>query len=156
MAQPVPFRKFIPVDTRSEVVKKVEAAPAEHGDAILSSLQLLQQLHDTGTLDLLRGMIGAGDAVVNHVVSIISTPEMVSALRNLLALGTVLASVDPDSLHTAIQGRPEERKNKPPSLFAITKQMNTEEARLGLSAAVGLLTIFGGAIKKERAKASEE
>ena len=156
MAQPVPFRRFIPTDTRSEVAKKVEAAPKDHGEAILSSLQLLQQLHDTGTLDLLRGMMGAGDAVVNHVVNIISSPEMVAALRNLLSLGTVLASIDPDALHTVIKGSPKEWKSKPPSLFAITKQMNTEEARLGLSAAVGLLTMFGGAIKKERIKASKE
>jgi uncharacterized protein YjgD (DUF1641 family) len=155
MAQPVPFRRFIPTDTRSDVEKKVEAAPKDHGEAILSSLQLLQQLHDTGTLDLLRGMVGAGDAVVNHVVNIISSPEMVAALRNLLALGTVLATIDPDALHTAIQGRPEDRDKKPPSLFAITKQMNTEEARLGLSAAIGLLTVFGGAVKKEREKPSE-
>lgn len=155
MAQPVPFRRFIPADTRSDLEKKIEAAPTEHAEAILSSLQLLQQLHDTGTLDLLRGIAGAGDAVVNHVVDIISSPEMVAALRNLLSLGTLLASIDPEALHVAIEGKPGDKEKKPPSLLAITKQMNTEEARLGLSAAVGLLAAFGGAIKKERSKPAE-
>ena len=78
---------------------------------------------------------------------------MIDALRNLLSLGTLLTAIDPDALHVAIQGKPEERNSKPPSLFALTKQMNTEEARLGISAALGLLTAFGGAIKRERAKA---
>jgi uncharacterized protein YjgD (DUF1641 family) len=155
MAQPVPFRKFVPTDTKDEIVRQVENAPKDHGDALLSSLKLLQELHDTGTLDLLRGLVGRGDAVVNHVVNIISTPEMIDAMRNLLALGTLLTAINPDELHIAIQGKSEDRKSKPPSLFALSKQMNTEEARLGISAAVGLLTAFGGAIKKERAKASE-
>ena len=152
MAQPVPFRRFIPTDTKDDIAQQVENAPREHGDALLSSLKLLQELHDTGTIDLLRGLVGRGDAVVNHVVDIISTPEMIDALRNLLSLGTLLTAIDPEALHTAIHGRPEERDKKPPSLFAITRQMNTEEARVGLAAAVGLLTAFGGAIKKERSK----
>ncbi len=155
MAQPVPFRRFIPTDTKDDVARQVGNAPVDHGDALLASLKLLQELHDTGTIDLLRGLVGRGDAVVNHVVNIISTPQMIDALRNLLALGTLLTAIDPETLHAAIQGRPEERNDKPPSLFAITKKMNTEEARLGLSAAVSLLTAFGGAIKKERSKAGE-
>lgn len=155
MAQPVPFRRFIPTDTKDDIAQQVENAPHDHGDALLSSLKLLQELHDTGTLDLLRGLVGRGDAVVNHVVNIISTPEMIDALRNLLSLGTLLTAINPDALHNAIQGTPQDRNNKPPSLFAITKQLNTEEARLGLSAAVGLLTAFGGAIKRERSKAGE-
>jgi uncharacterized protein YjgD (DUF1641 family) len=155
MAQPVPFRRYIPEDTKDELTRKVEAAPTEHADAVLSGYQLLQQLHDTGTLDLLRGMLGAGDAVVNHVVDIVSKPEMVNVLRSALALGTVLSNVDPDSLHTAIEGKPEDRNAKAPSLWAIGKQIRSEEARLGLAAAMNLLTVFGAAIKKQR-KAAEE
>jgi uncharacterized protein YjgD (DUF1641 family) len=155
MAQPVPFRRFVPTDTRDDMTRKVEAAPTAHAEAVLSSFALLQQLHDSGTLDLLRGLVGQGDAVVNHVVDIISKPEMVATLRNLLALGTVLGKIDPEALHEAIQGRPAERGKRPPSLLAITRQLNTEEARLGLSAAVRLLTAFGGAIKRERTAADD-
>jgi uncharacterized protein YjgD (DUF1641 family) len=153
MAQAVAFRRYIPENTKDDIAAKVEQAPAEHGEAILSAYQLLQQLHDTGTLDLLRGMLGAGDAVVNHVVDVISTPQMVNALRNLLALGTVLGNLDPELLHTAIKGQPEDRDRKAPSLFAILRQMRTEEARLGLGVAVGLLSAFGSAVKQERAAA---
>jgi uncharacterized protein YjgD (DUF1641 family) len=155
MAEPVPFRRYIPPDDRDDLARKIEAAPKDHAEALLSSLQLLQQLHDTGTLDLLRGAVGAGDAVVNHVVNIISSPEMVNVLRNLLALGKIVGSIDPDSLHAAIEGSPEDRRNGPPSLFAIARQMNTEEARTGLSVAVRLLTLLGGAVNTERANTAE-
>ena len=155
MAQPVPFRRYIPEDTKDDLTRKVEAAPTEHAEAILSGYKLLQQLHDTGTLNLLRGMFGAGDAVVNHVVNIVSAPEMVNILRNGLSVGTLAANISPDALHTAIHGKPEERKSKPPSFWAIFKQMFTEEARLGLSVAMNLLILMGSAVKKTRATSEE-
>ncbi len=150
MAQPVPFRRYIPEDTKSDMARKVEAAPTEHAAALLSGYQLLQQLHDTGTLDLLRGLFGAGDAVVNHVVDVVSAPIMVNLLRNGLALGTVAGNLNPDLLDEAIKGKPEERKQKAPSLWAISKLLRTEEARLGLAVAAKLLVAMGGAVKKTR------
>ncbi len=155
MAQPVPFRRYIPEDTKADAACKVEAAPTEHADAVLSGYQLLQQLHDTGTLDLLRGMFGAGDAVVNHVVNIVSAPEMVTLLRNALAVGTLVANIDPDLLHHAIDGRPEDKDAKAPSLWSLSKKIQTEEARLGLGVTLDLLTALGSAVKKQRATPKE-
>ena len=155
MAQPVPFRRYIPENTKDDLTRKVEAAPTEHADALLSLYQLLQQLHDTGTLNLLRGMFGAGDAVVNHVVDIVSRPEMVNLLRSGLAVGGLVSNIDPEALDTAIQGKPEDR-GKTPSLWTIGKQMRSEEALLGLSVAASLLTALGTAVKKSRAAAETE
>ena len=143
MAQPVPFRRYIPEDTKDDLTRKVEAAPTEHAEAVLSGYQLLQQLHDTGTLNLLRGMFGAGDAVVNHVVNIVSAPEMVNILRNGLSLGTMASNIDPDALHTAIHGKPEERSAKAPSMWSLLKKMRN------------LLTLLGGAVKKTRTTSAE-
>ena len=157
MAQPVPFRRYSPEDTKDDLTRKVEAAPTEHAEALLSVYQLLQQLHDTGTLNLLRGMFGAGDAVVNHVVDIVSRPEMVNLLRSGLAVGALVSNIDPEALDTAIKGTPEERrKRKAPSLWAISKQLRSEEALLGLSVAANLLTALGSAVKKSRATAAAE
>ena len=155
MAQPVPFRRYIPENTKDDLTRKVEAAPTEHADALLSLYQLLPQLHDTGTLNLLRGMFGAGDAVVNHVVDIVSRPEMVNLLRSGLAVGGLVSNIDPEALDTAIQGKPEDR-GKTPSLWTIGKQMRSEEALLGLSVAANLLTALGTAVKKSRAAAETE
>ena len=157
MAQPVPFRRYIPDNTKDDLTRKVEAAPTEHAEALLSIYQLLQQLHDTGTLDLLRGMFGAGDAVVNHVVDIVSKPEMVNLLRSGLAIGGLIANIDPEVLDAAIKGTPEERRTKKtPSFWAISKQLRSDETLLGLSVATNLLTALGTAVKKSRAAAQHE
>ena len=46
MAVAVDFRSFTPVDARVDLIKKVEGAPVEHAEAVLSAYDLLQQLHE--------------------------------------------------------------------------------------------------------------
>ena len=45
------------------------AALDKHTDAIVSALELLQLLHDRGVLDLLRGLVGAGDQLVGMLTA---------------------------------------------------------------------------------------
>ena len=54
MAKPVAYRVFTPPDAREELKRKIDEAPAEHADAILSGYRLLEQAHESGTLELLR------------------------------------------------------------------------------------------------------
>ena len=81
MAVAVDFRGFTPVDARVDLIKKVEAAPVEHAEAVLATYELLQQLHEKGILELLTGLLTAGETVVNHVVGVISSPQAVTAAR---------------------------------------------------------------------------
>ena len=45
MAKPVAYRVFTPPDTREELKRRIDAAPAEHADAILSAYRLLEEAH---------------------------------------------------------------------------------------------------------------
>ena len=82
MAKPVAYRVFTPPDAREELKRKIDEAPAEHADAILSGYRLLEQAHESGTLELLRGALAAQDSIINHVVGMVSQPEMVNGLRS--------------------------------------------------------------------------
>ena len=84
---------------REELQRRLDAAPVEHAEAVLAGYELLQELHESGTLDVLRGLLGAGDQVVRHAVALAIQPEAVNGLRNLLVLSKVLGSVNPDVLH---------------------------------------------------------
>ncbi|MBV8631733.1 MAG: DUF1641 domain-containing protein, partial [Silvibacterium sp.] len=61
MARPIELTpKFSPAQgAREELKRRVDAAPVEHGEALLDAYELLQQLHESGTLDVLRGLLGA-------------------------------------------------------------------------------------------------
>ena len=153
MAKPVAYRVFTPPDTREELKRKIDAAPAEHADAILSAYRLLEQAHESGTLELLRGALAAQDSIINHVVGLVSEPEMVNGLRNLIVLGKVLGNVNQATMETAIGGDDKvKRRNAPPSLFTLASRMNTPDARRGIEVATGLLAALGAAAQPQKKK----
>jgi uncharacterized protein YjgD (DUF1641 family) len=153
MAKPVAYRVFTPADAREELKRKIDAAPAEHAEAVLDGYRLLEQAHQSGALELLRGALAAQDSIINHVVGIASQPEMVNALRNLLVLGKVLGSVNPETLETAIGGDERvKRKHAPPSIFTLLSRMNTPDARRGMDVAAGLLAALGAAARPQTKK----
>jgi hypothetical protein len=97
-------------------------------------------------LDLLNGLLSAGDTLVNHVVDVVSSKEMVTALRIGLIFSNLLSSIDADALHGVLAAAGKE----PPSLLALGKQAASKDARRGMAAAVGLLNVFGAALSKQK------
>ncbi|MGB9415639.1 MAG: hypothetical protein WCB58_04930 [Acidobacteriaceae bacterium] len=151
MAKPVAYRVFTPPDAREELKRKIDEAPAEHADAILSGYRLLEQAHESGTLELLRGALAAQDSIINHVVGLVSEPEMMNGLRNLIVLGKVLGNVNNQTIETAIDGDDKvKRRHAPPSLFTLASRMNTPEARRGIEVALGLLAALGAAVRPQK------
>jgi uncharacterized protein YjgD (DUF1641 family) len=146
MAVAVDFRNFTPVDARVDLIKKVECAPVEHAEAVLAAYELLQQLHEKGILDLLTGLLTAGDTVVNHVVGIISSPQAVTATRLGLVMVNMLGSIDADKISAALAAGIKE----PPSLLSIGKQATSEEARRAMAVGLVLLTAFGEALEESK------
>jgi uncharacterized protein YjgD (DUF1641 family) len=142
MAKPVAYRVFTPPDTREELKRKIDAAPAEHADAILSAYRLLEQAHESGTLELLRGALAAQDSIINHAVGMVSQPEMVNGLRNLIVLGKVLGNIH-QTIETIGGNDKVKRRRAPPSLFTLVSRMNTPDARRGIEVVAGLLAALG-------------
>ena len=97
MAAPLTF-KPLPVDHKKELQKRLEAAPVEHGEALLVLWDLLQTAHDQGILDLLDGMVSAKDTIAITIAKYAKTPEGIAAIRNLLATVKLLGQLDPEVL----------------------------------------------------------
>jgi uncharacterized protein YjgD (DUF1641 family) len=152
MAKPVAYRVFTPPDSREELKRKIDEAPAEHADAILSAYRLLQEAHESGTLELLRGALAAQDSIINHVVGLVSEPEMMNGLRNLIVLGKVLGNIH-QTVETTVGGDDKvKRRHAPPSLFTLVSRMNTPDARRGFEVALGLLAALGASTKPQKKK----
>jgi uncharacterized protein YjgD (DUF1641 family) len=150
MAKPI---ELIPTprDPREELKRRIDNAPVDHADAVLSAYELLGELHQTGTLDLLRGAVGAQGEIIQHAAGLAAQPEAVRALRNMLVLGKLLGSIDPDTLHRLTEGLPaavgHPIEENPPSLFGIFRKMSSRESRRALSAAVNVLESVGKGIE---------
>jgi uncharacterized protein YjgD (DUF1641 family) len=146
MAVAVDFRDFTPVDSRGDLIRRVEQAPIEHAEALLATYDLLQRMHQKGLIDLLNGFLSAGDTIVNRVVDVVSSKEMITALRIGLMFGNLLSLIDADALHTVFA----ESGKATPSLLTLGKQAASKDARRGIATAVGLLNVFGAALGKQQ------
>jgi uncharacterized protein YjgD (DUF1641 family) len=148
MAKPVPFQ-LPPRDSREELRSRLDNAPLEHADALLATYEVLQGLHDSGVLELLRALLGSSDKVLETAVDAAKAPESVRAIRNLLVLYKTLGAIDPELFDGFALALPEamqhakERGKEPPSLLAILNKFRSRDLRRGLVAVNALLEAWG-------------
>jgi len=149
MAQPIAFesRKR---DVREELRRRLEQAPADHAEALLAGCEVLQQLQDKGILELMRGVLGGSDRILELVVDATKTPDSIRIFRSLLIMLKLAGSIDTDQLHAALEAG----DGNAPSLWEIGKRARTAEVRGGMAAAVTLLGIFGTVLDKKQAARS--
>src|ERR1700719_1136714 len=83
MAQPIPL-EIPPRNPRAELRSRLEQAPEEHAEAVLAAYEVLQELHNRGVLEILRGGLAASDEILEKIVDNARTPEAIRAIRNLL------------------------------------------------------------------------
>jgi uncharacterized protein YjgD (DUF1641 family) len=136
MAQPI---SFIPPKPTHD------AEP--HAEAIASALDLLQLLHERGVLDLLRGLVGAGDQVGEILTTALNTPEAIRGIRNFLLLTKFFATIPPEVLsglvQTATEGAAREKSNEAPGLLQLLRRMNSAESRHAIAVMLDLLEGVG-------------
>jgi len=146
MSQPIRL-EFPPRNARVELQTRLQNAPLQHSEALLSGYDLLQRLHDRGVLDLLRGGLGSSDKVLSIVVDAAKTPEASNATRNLLILSQVIFTLAPELLENIANAVPNSlaqgRKQKPLSLWQLFKKMCSQDTRRTLSAMLGIVESFG-------------
>lgn len=149
MAHPITFTPQ-PIDPHMELMRKVEAAPREHAEALLVAWDTLQTAHDQGLLDLLQGLMGGRDIIAGKLAEAVVLPESVAAIRNLIALGRIVAALNPDMLHRLAKAMDQgmqvpKTDAETPSMFRILRQATSPAGKRGLSFAVQLLVAVGAA-----------
>ena len=158
MAKPLPLALRPPQisnenDVREDLQRKLAEAPVEHAAAILSLYELVQKLHDSGSLDLLRGFFGAGDQIIEKISSALASPDAIRTIRNLIVLSQVLASIDPkvfESIRDAVSETAEKSKeinDESPGLWSIIKRADSENSLRALSALSIFLDSLGKRLK---------
>jgi uncharacterized protein YjgD (DUF1641 family) len=152
MANPISFKPKV-VDPKLELQRRLEAAPNDHAEALLVAYDVLEEAHRQGILDALHGALGAKDTIVGLLAKYSAEPVSVNAIRNLMVLGKLLGTLDPEpisqlSKEMAAAMAEHNGETKPPSLWQIVKNVRTPEARRGLA----LMTRMLGAIGRGTAK----
>jgi uncharacterized protein YjgD (DUF1641 family) len=147
MAQPIPLT-LTPTGAPPE--ERLEDALHRHTDAIVSALELLQLLHDRGVLDLLRGLVGAGDELAGILTAAAGTPESLRGIRNFILLTKFFASIPPDVLdslvRTASTGAQREKAHQAPGVLHLLRRAGSEDSRHAIAVTLDLLESVGKAL----------
>jgi uncharacterized protein YjgD (DUF1641 family) len=152
MARPISL-ELPPRDPRQELFKRLKEAPVEHAEALLDSYELLQQLHDSGVFQLMRGALSASDKLVEAAVDAAKSDESVRAIRNAIILGKILGSINPDVLQgvaaavSETLGCYEKPVIEPPGLFSLLSQFRHKELRRSMALLNKFLETLGNQIK---------
>lgn len=152
MANPIPFKPPA-VDPRTELTRRLQAAPTEHAEAMLVAWDILQTAHDQGLLDTFHGLVYAKDTIFAKLAELAALPEGSAAMRNFISLTKMFASLDPEALDhvtRAMSGAIQDhrREEKPPSLWRLAKRARSQDSRRALSFFTLLLTRLGRALKE--------
>lgn len=145
MANPIAF-KPAPYDPKDGLMRRLEAAPKEHAEALLVAYDLLQTAHDEGILDLLHGMVHAKNEIAGHLAEAARVQESVDALRNLVSVGKILGAIEPEAMSciaAAMSTATKRTPDEPSTMWGLFKKVSSREGRRGLSVAVELLTALG-------------
>jgi uncharacterized protein YjgD (DUF1641 family) len=153
MARPIAL-ELPPRDPREELRKRLEQAPATHAEALLDSYELLQELHEHGIFELLRGALSASDKLIETAVDDAKSDEAIRAIRNALILGKILGAVNPEVLQCFATAAGETLGSydkpiiEPPGLFSLLSQFRQKELRRSIALINRFLQNLGEQINK--------
>lgn len=148
MAQPIPLT-LPPRDLHRDANVQLQTVPTRHAEAIVAAYEVLQLMHDEGLLEVMRGTLGGGDAVIRQAVAVASDAATIRATRNAFVLLKALGEIEPallNDLTTAVpkaldQANREEAK--PPGVFKLLRSFFNADFRRGLGAFTNVVEIFG-------------
>jgi uncharacterized protein YjgD (DUF1641 family) len=131
MAQPIPL-EIPPRNPRAELRSRLKQAPEEHAEALLAAYEVLQELHDRGVLEIMRGALAARDEILEEVVDNARTPEAIRAIRNLLFWRQILGGIEPRWFKGIFQAIPEgiahatAERDQPVGFFGLLRRLSSK------------------------------
>ena len=148
MAHPIPLN--LPArDPRAELHVRLQNAPLAHAEALLSAYEVLQGLHDRGVFEMLRGALGSSDKLIEIIIEATKTPESIRGIRNLIILGKIVGTIEPELVEGFARSLPEAialtkaHESSAPGCWGLFKEFTSKNSRRGLFLFGSILEALG-------------
>jgi uncharacterized protein YjgD (DUF1641 family) len=139
-----------PIEEQAESFSEILSLLAKNREAITTSLEILQELHSAGILDMLKGLLKTRDKVGVLAIQQINTPEMHNTIKNGINVLQLVGAIEPDRLKTLLRAANKglesmDGTNDKMSKWGLLKLMNDPDVMSSLST----MTVFLQGMGKE-------
>lgn len=76
--------------------------PEQHAEVVRDAYAILRLLHDQGILGLLKDALGSTEKVMDVVIGVMESEQVVRIIRNLKTLAKLIGTVEPETLEKII------------------------------------------------------
>jgi uncharacterized protein YjgD (DUF1641 family) len=147
-----------PIEEQTEAIQQLIEMTAESRDALLSLLEILQELHNAGLLDFVQGLLKTRHKVGVLAMGQLNQPEMHRIIKNGINTIQFLGELDPDQLQTMLNGvnkgleksTMNTKKGEQVSLWGLAKSIRDPDVKMSMSTMMAFLEGMGKGIKKDQ------
>lgn len=142
-------------EARARVLARIEAALAEHEGGFIQWLELVDELHEKGLLDIVTAMLRRGDRILEIIVRVAEEPGGLALIKNAMALMQGMGQLDTEALgdvfsklNAGLRGMTSSDRPEVTGAWSVMQAMRDPEISTGLSLAFGFLKGLGQAAGK--------
>lgn len=107
MAQPIKIIKKVELTEEQKKAQSLESLiseVAQNKDSLLDTLQLLQELHNSGILEAMNSLVKAKEQVAKVAVGQMTREPVTNLINNAMAAGGALTTLDPEMTKKLMNG----------------------------------------------------
>ncbi|GMA62725.1 DUF1641 domain-containing protein [Alicyclobacillus fastidiosus] len=86
-------------DQLKDASQAMQEAFAAHGEAINSLLVVIQDLHDSGLLDILHALLNSKEKVASIALEQILKPSVLNTIKNAMTACSMVSKIDPSHVN---------------------------------------------------------
>ncbi|WDL95883.1 DUF1641 domain-containing protein [Alicyclobacillus sp. ALC3] len=141
-----------PEEARAHVLARIEEALAKHEGGFVQWLELMDELHEKGLLDIVTALLRRGDRVLEIVVRVAEEPGGLALIKNAIALVQGMGQLDTQALgdlfgkvNAGLRGMTASDRPEVTGAWSVMQAMRDPDVSRGLSLAFGFLKGLGQA-----------
>lgn len=147
-----------PIEEQAQAIQHLIEMTAESRDALVSFLEILQELHNAGILDIVNGLLKTRHKVGVLAMGQLNQPDMHRIIKNGINTIQFLGELDPDQLNTMLKAvnkglqksTTNAKKGEQVSLWAIARSIRDPDIKMSMTTMLGFLEGMGKGIRKNQ------
>jgi len=151
---------FDPAKARRKAAEELSERTADGADALTSLLELVQEAHRAGLIDLANGLLKARSEVAQIAIEQLNQPSMHQTIKNAMGAAGFLGRIPSEETSRMLEGvsrgfsrvaEQRERGSKPIGLLGLLGAMRDPDVQAALGAALAFARGFGEALRRSDA-----